>query len=323
MRGKSRTFLYLLVALWVQTAPAAEPINVTVSRFAELAYFPESSAPASVVSLNDAVLSAQIQSSVMDIPVKVGDKVGKGDVLVALDCRNAKSAVKANSARADLANYQLQRAKKLRKKDHVSEEVLRQRQAEMASALSVLEISRVDVERCNIVAPFNGVVQQRLIDVGEWVSPGTNLIRIVDLDDIEVTAEVSALNSAGLAQAGGYDFLLGEQRYPLIRRAISAVTDAGGRTRTIRLTFVADKAAPGESGRLIWREPKRYLPSDYLEKRSGVYGVMIVKDSEARFVATPLAQEGRPMLVELSDDAKIVVKGRQSVKDGDTVKIVN
>ena len=118
------------------------------------------------------------------------------------------------------------------------------------------------------------------------------------------------------------DFLLGDERYPLSKRAISAVTDTGARTRNIRLTFSAEKAAPGESGRLVWREPRRYLPSDYLEKRNGIYGVMIAKDGKAKFVAAPTAQEGRPFRVELNDDVLVIDKGRQSVKNDDAIKVI-
>jgi len=301
-------------------------INITTQRFDQLAYFPESSAPASVLSLNDAVLSAQIETAVVGIPVKVGQVVRQGDVLVVLDCRKAKATAAANAAALDLARYQYQRTDKLRKSNNVAEELLRRRSRDLSAAKAAADISEVDVEHCNITAPFGGVVQERMIDVGEWVRPGTALIRVVDLESIEVTAEVSAYKSAGLAQAGGYEFLLGERRYPLSKRAISAITDAKGRSRTIRLTFAATAKeslpAPGDSGRLIWREVKRYLPSDYLEKRNGVYGVMIVADGKARFAVTPAAQEGRPVLIELADDAKIIVKGRQSVKDGDVVEIV-
>lgn len=61
---------------------------VRTQTLAESAIYPESAAPAVVVSLNDAPIAAQIEALVVDVPVRVGDTVKAGAILVKLACRD-------------------------------------------------------------------------------------------------------------------------------------------------------------------------------------------------------------------------------------------
>lgn len=57
---------------------AAEPVSVHIQELSALSIYPESSAPAVVVSLNDAPIAAQVDAPVMQLPVRVGDAVKAG-----------------------------------------------------------------------------------------------------------------------------------------------------------------------------------------------------------------------------------------------------
>lgn len=62
-----------------------------------------------------------------------------------------------------------------------------------------VELARLDVARCEIRAPFSGVISERYVEVGELVRPGMNLFRIVDLSVVEVPIEVPASEVGAIA----------------------------------------------------------------------------------------------------------------------------
>jgi RND family efflux transporter MFP subunit len=316
----SVVLLYLLAASSLVHAQD-KPVNVSVMPVEQIAYFPQGSAPATAVSLNDTTLSAQIQSSIDSISVMVADVVDKGDVLVKLDCRSSLAKKQSNQEQLSLAEYLLQRVSKLSKDKHVSEELLRKRQSERVIARSALTVSATDVERCTVVAPFRGVVTQRLADVGEWVNLGEPLLQLVDLDHVEVSARLPDLAISELESVRQFDFVAGDRRFPVKLRKISEVVDETSRTRELRLTFADNSASPGQSGRLVWQQTQHYLPASYLASRDNRYGVFIINDKHARFFEVPDAQEGRPVRIDLPPGSLVIDKGRYFVKDGDAVAI--
>jgi multidrug efflux pump subunit AcrA (membrane-fusion protein) len=81
----------LLVLMFIglcSSIQAAEPTPVRTQTLAQLAIYPESAAPAVAVSLNNSAVAAQVDALVLDLPVRVGDNVKAGAVLVQLSCRD-------------------------------------------------------------------------------------------------------------------------------------------------------------------------------------------------------------------------------------------
>lgn len=62
-----------------------------------------------------------------------------------------------------------------------------------------VELARLDVERCEIRAPIPGVIAERSVEPGEFVRPGTDLFRIVDLSVVEVPIQVPASEAGAIA----------------------------------------------------------------------------------------------------------------------------
>lgn len=316
-------YLCLCLALaWSPARGAQQTVNVSVEWFHQLAYFPQGSLPAVAVSLNDTALAAQIESSVTDIPVMVADTVRRGDVLVKLDCRNSMAMQRSHQAKLSLAEYLLQSAEQLSADNHVSKELLHTRQSEVHIARETLAISSLNVQRCQVLAPFTGVLTQRLADIGEWVNKGDPLLRLVDMENIEVSAQLPDLLFNEIKNVSQFAFVTDHDRFALRLRKIGDVVDETARTREVRLQFIERRADPGQSGRLTWKKQQRYLPSGFLAKRGGQYGVFVVDNKRAKFVPAPDAQEGRPVRIELADDTLVIVNGRHSVKQGDPLHIL-
>ncbi len=80
---------------------AAEKVTVKTARISEVAIYPERSAPAAVVSLNESVISARIAARVDELSVRVGDIVEKGGDLAKLDCSDYELAYRESVARLE------------------------------------------------------------------------------------------------------------------------------------------------------------------------------------------------------------------------------
>ncbi|MGF1547041.1 MAG: efflux RND transporter periplasmic adaptor subunit [Thiotrichales bacterium] len=312
--------LWLLA--WAATV-AAEPVPVTVKPVDALTFLPETSAPATVTSLNRSTLSAQITASIESIAVQVGDSVKAGQVLVRLDCRDHELAAQSASVRATLAEKESRRAQSLKQSSNIAEQAVNQAEAELAQARVAQQQARLQVERCVVKAPYSGAVQARLAGEGQLATPGTPLLELVDTQHLEVSAQAPSLQAEALATARAIHFESLGNPLPVTVRSVAPWIDPGARTREIRLRFTAGTTAPGTAGRVVWRTSEPHLPSDFLSQRAGAIGVLIVEPGDlTRFVPLPGAELGHPAPVgELPADARIIIDNRFGLQDGDPVKV--
>jgi hypothetical protein len=161
-------------------------------------------------------------------------------------------------------------------------------------------------------------VLERLAHIGEYVLPATALVRILDIGEIEISADVIAADAAGLETADTILFRYAGRDFPLQLRTLAPVIDPHTRTRQARLLFRGETALPGAAGRLIWYQPPA-LPADLLVRRQGQLGVLLAEQGKARFYPLPNAREGRPAVLALPAQTLIITEGRFAVSDGDPV----
>ncbi len=325
----------ILVALAVP-ARAAEPLPVHAQSLASLLQPVHGDAPATTLSLNDGWLEAEISAPVVAVRKRVGEAAARDDVLVQLDCRKFRRAVELAraqmavlEARRALARQQLERARGLERSRSIAEETLNQREAELATVTAELEAQRVavaiaqdDVGRCQLRAPFAGVVLERRAQLGEVAAPGKPLLRLVDRATVEVSAQLALRDVASLEQAATVRFRHGVVDYPVRLRALAPVVDPRTGTREARLEFTAERPPPGAAGRLRWALDAGVLPARYLVRRGEALGVLLAHNGRARFTPVPGAEEGRSAQVNLDPAAQVITRGRYALDDGDPIRVL-
>lgn len=317
-----------------RNAWADDPVSVRTSPLSQLAIYPESAAPAVVVSLNNSPIAAQVDALVLDVPVRVGDSVKAGTVLVQLACKDFElersrlhGERQATQAKLELSQWQLKQAETLAQQQTLPEEQVQEKRSqlaaqrgELAAHSARLETTERQIAHCTVKAPFAGVVIERLIAVGQFASRGTPLVRLLDMTHPEISAQIPSRETPALQQAKTLNFEHNGERYPLHLRSLlpSIRTETG--TQEARLDFIAQPAEPGAAGRLLWQDKIMHIPAELLVKRGEQLGVFINQQGSAHFQALPEAQNGRPAAVSLPADTQVVITGQFALQDGMALK---
>lgn len=312
----------------------AASVPVRVQPLDEVLEVPWYSAPATVVARNAPRLAAEIDARLLDLAVAVGDRVSTGQVLARLDCRRFESVLasaEATLARAQaqerFARQQLRRARNLKKKKNISEELLNQRgtelsiaQADRAAGKEAVRQARIDVGQCALLAPFAAVVTERVASTGDYLSRGQVILALLETAGQEVSVALRQDQVISFLDADQKTFESNGQSYQVRNRAVLPLADAVARTREARLGFVDETAIVGTAGRVVWRGPRSLLPADFLVRRDDRLGVFVLDAETAHFVALPDAQDGRPVAVALAPGTLLITEGRQRLRDGDPVQ---
>jgi len=319
-------------ASWAQDKP-----TIAVAPMGELAVEVIRSVPATALSLRMATIASELSAQVINMELSPGDLVTKDDVIAELDCRDselvlrsANSQVSALRARHKLAKQQLARLNKLKKSNNASEDQINQRQAELdvVSAEIVtqgiaISTAKQQVARCRIIAPFSGLITSTPGQVGNYLTPGSPVASLVDIDQIELKAGLLETQVAELSNSAPW-FEFAGNNWPLTVRTVFPIIDENTQTRELRFRFKGQKPAPGSIGRLRWKLGGLTLPSNYLVERSGEIGIFTVANKAAqvvKFIAVKNALPGQPVTLDLPADTLVVTAGRFGLEDQQQVSI--
>ena len=145
-------------------------------------------------------LKAETAGRIASVPAAEGSRIKRGAAIVrlALDDRKARLAEAEAVLRQRRIEYQAARelsARKFRSK------------VKLAEAEAYLEVAKagharasVEIGRTVIAAPFTGVLDQRVVEVGDFVKIGNPVASFIDLTPIRITGHVSELNIGRLAK---------------------------------------------------------------------------------------------------------------------------
>lgn len=312
-------------------AAGAEPAY-TVKTLEQLATYPQARAVAQVVPDNESRIAAELSARIEDIPVRVGQAVRKGDVLVKLDPRQfrlelqqAESRIELLRNRYKLAQLQFEQAQSLHASQFISAQALEQRRTELAVLDSELKIARHQVSQARLAldktqlrAPFAGAVRERTAGEGELAAPGQPIVTLVEHARNELRARVPTRELAELQAARSIEFRQAQQAYPAKIVRIAPVVDARAQTRDVILK-AAQPLLSGSAGELVWTSATPHLPAAYLQQRGDRLGVWVDEGGKPVFKPLPGAQAGRPVALDWPLRTRIVDDGRHALPAAPTV----
>jgi RND family efflux transporter MFP subunit len=267
---------------------------------------PNRAIPGTVIPLLEATIASQISGLVVNTPFQVGDKVKKGDTLVVIDNLDAVrkkqlqlTVIAEAQAHLTHARNNLARDKKLLNTPAISRQRLDDRVAQEAVRSAILQQAKTKLKQINdmlvrhkIIAPFSGVITEKLIQQGEWLKEGQGVVTLLDPDQLELRALIPT-SIASTLKVGA----VAKSYFP-----------KQGREETITLRTILPRQNP------VSRNQPSYWSIDGASKTIA---------GEEVALSIPLGANATMLLV-LKDG--VIRKGNKNlvfIVDGDTIRMAN
>ncbi|QRK05760.1 efflux RND transporter periplasmic adaptor subunit [Archangium violaceum] len=176
----------------------------------------------SLTAYEDSDVAAGAAGKVLSVHVERGSVVKKGDVLVRLDARasaasleEARAQVELARSQQALANADCERNEKLFGSGTIStadhdraQAQCRNAAAQLASANARLSMLELNVSDATIRAPFDGVVSERVVSVGEYVRQDSKVVTLVALDPLRLSLTVPESSASFIRKDQAVEFTL-------------------------------------------------------------------------------------------------------------------
>lgn len=280
----------------------------------------------------EAELKVQIKSEtagrVSAVPGLKGQKVKAGDPICELDVGPRQAQLDQAKAQLRQARMEFEAARTLEKKGHRSETQTAAAQAAFEAAEANIRAMEQQLSFTVMRAPFDGVVDNRFVQVGDYMTPGTPCAWVVGADPFHV---VGAVSEAQIGQVkpgtpGSAKLVTGEMVEGRVSFLASAA-DAATRTFRLELTVPNPDFAlrDGVTAEIRIRSAQvpavRLSPAILSLSEQGVVGVKIVEDGKIRFVPVSIVADNKDgvWVSGLPDTATVVTVGQEYVSDGEAV----
>ncbi|MDP2441325.1 efflux RND transporter periplasmic adaptor subunit [Rhodoferax sp.] len=358
------------VAWWLQSRPqlpnpikgaegsAARPaggapgaprvVGVEVARVAVQALRDDAQSVGSLRARNSVMLRPELVGRITALNFKDGGPVRKGQVLVQFDNQLQQAEVQQMQAQLAIAQANYQRTQELVAEKFLAQQTLDTSAANLKVAQAQLALAQARLGRMAVRAPFDGTAGIRLVNVGDYVKDGTDLVALEDarqmLVDYRLPERYGGMVKSGQRVELTLDALPGRSFRAAVE-AIDPLLDTTGRSVGVRALLAVPERAPlrtGMSARVTTvfsiNEAALVVPEEALVPQGGKQfviqlvappaGTTLPADSQfvsqRQEVKLGVRRAGRVEVVAgLAAGDTVVVAGQQRLqKDGSPVRIV-
>lgn len=332
-------FLLALMPSKKQDVAATDvpPVNVTVLPVAVESQFPDSFELPAVIEPNQIVtITAEVAGRVEWIGPREGSPVKTGDLLIRLNRDLLQAEFESMRAQAKNDQTEFERQQGLVKGGASPSRELDQAATQLAISEARLQEVAARLERTRISAPTDGVLNDLLVEEGEYVQAGTPMAKIVQTDIVKVAVDIPEMDVAFFSPGQTTEILADikdrQQTFCGKITFISKIADE--RTRSTRMEVTL---ANGEgllySGKIVRaRLTRQILQNAILIPLLAVipmengYAVYVEEDSKAqrREVQLGIIKRDRIRVVSgLQPGDKLIVSGHRFVAPGQGVNVVS
>ncbi|NIR45715.1 MAG: efflux RND transporter periplasmic adaptor subunit [Gemmatimonadetes bacterium] len=297
-----------------------------------------------VEALNDVTVSAEESGAIERFYVEKGERLRLGQPIAKIRDNVLAAQVREAEAAAKLAAERYERQRRLWEDEGIGSEIAyleTKYQAELQAAR--LETLEARLERTVIAAPVRGIFDERLVEVGEMVAPGTPVARVVDIDRVKVVGGVPERYATAVTVGDPARISLevfGGEEFQGVIEFVGSTVDP--RNRTFPIEIVIDNPERLLKPRMVATVE---IANDRLQEVVVIPQTAVLR-TEDGYQALVVAREGgegngelfaRARRLELgasynnlvvvktglSLGDRLIVVGQQIVEPGDRVRIVN
>ena len=317
--------------------PTVEVGRVEIARLADNAQ-----AVGSLRSRRGVVLRPEVSGRITQLNFTDGQRVRKGQLLVQFDDQLQLAQLQQSQAELSIAQANQKRNQELVSQNFISQRSLDESAANLQVAQAKVSLARATAARLKIVAPFDGIAGIRLVNVGDYLKDGADIVNIEDIEAIFVDFRLPERYQSRLARGQvtelDIDALPGRS-YSARIQAIDPLIDSNGRSVGVRACIDNRQLLlrPGMFARVNTvfgvRENARLIPEEAIVPQGG--GQFVVKlldgpDGKTKItqrveVKVGLRASGKVEILEgLVPGETVVTTGQQRLqRDGTAVTVVD
>lgn len=301
----------------------------------------DAEAVGSLRSRQSVVLRPEVSGRITQLNFRDGERVRRGQVLVQFDDQLPRAQVQQGQAELSIAQANHKRNQELVAQGFISQRSVDESAANLEVARAKLALAQATASRLKIVAPFDGIVGIRSVNVGDYLKDGADIVNVEDLDalyvDFRLPERLQGKVRTGQTAQVAFDALPGV-RYPAVVQAINPQIDADGRAVAVRgcIDNRRMQLRPGMFARVTTvfseRADARVVPEEAIVPDGAspyVYKVVEGSDPATRIARRTAVKLGArtPGWVEVVDGVAagdlVVTAGQQRLqRDGTVVRVV-
>lgn len=313
-------------------------LPVGIDTLQKAAFYHKVEVQGTVQSDENITITAEVMSPVTQILVKEGDNVSKGQTIIKLDAAITENSIAEVRNRLELAEITFEKQAKLWEKKVGTEMQYLQAKNQRDALRKQLSTLQAQLDKYIIKSPINGVIDDISVNIGENVSPGFRMIRVVNLSEVEIKAEVPESYVGKIKKGDSVSIKFPAISYIHFAKVtnVGQVISSGNRTFTVQVKFKNpdNKLKPNLLALLsfvdYYNPSVISIPSSIIISQQNQKIVSIaVKNSKGDYevssktVVTGQTNNGITEILEgLNEGDLLITEGYKSLENGDLLKIV-
>lgn len=309
-------------------------INVVSLALAPSAIRDRISLPASVMPWVNLTVSAEVRGKVTTLSVREGQRVSKGDVIAHLDPRDYENNLRSTKASLAAAKASLKRLTELQRERLSTRSQLDDAVAQVENYQAAMDTAALNLERCTITAPMDGIINQRHIESGQYLNVADPVVEILQIDRVKIIVGIPESDVEAVRRLDSFEVTidaLDGRKFTAKKYFLSRTADSQARVYPLELALDNRKheILPDMFARVeIVKEElvdSLSVPLYAIISRNDQHLVYVVEDNVAKAREIDLGiQQGWRIQAKsgLNPGDNVIVVGQRSVNDGTAVKVV-
>ncbi|GAA4289661.1 efflux RND transporter periplasmic adaptor subunit [Aestuariibaculum suncheonense] len=295
-----------------------------------------------VTTKNLLVITPEYNGILTNVYVKEGQKVSKGQLLAKIDDGGLSQQLAQLKIQADLAKTTFERQKRLWEQNIGSEIQYLQAKSNYESQEEAVSQLKQQIAKTNVTAPFSGTIDDVITEQGSVVAAGQSpLMRIVNLNNMYIETDIPEKYISDVTKDKNVIV-----EFPVLGTTVETkVRQAGDFINPDNRTFKVEVGIPNQDNTIKPNLTARLKINDYTnekallvpqsiisENANGEQYVYVIKDKNDENIGVAnrvIIKTGKTqgdvieVLEGIKNGTEIVQEGARSVKDGQTVEVIN
>lgn len=277
-----------------------------------------------------ASIAPKVMGSISNFPIKLGQAVKKGDLLVEINAPEIREKVSQAQTQLRQAQRDLTREQSLFDKEASTAETVRNLEDRVAMMESMVTEAEAMLAYTEIRAPFDGSVSRIYADEGSLAAPGMPLLELDGTSGLEIEAGVPESLISGQIEGDRFQAYLPSSNSAFEATVVEVSSASNDQSRSVKVRFSIPaniQARPGQFARIQLEGSNRskiMVPVNAISKLGQMERVFVAVEDHAllRLVKTG-ATEGQQVEVLTGLDAGewIVVDSTETLTDGQPLEV--